>query len=177
VLGSFYTHNLGEPPVESAHDERILRDPEGPARLDRLSEGGQLHMAVNAKHERLTGPVLTEVRLRLLDQEQDGLIGFASCVLDDMFFLNNVAIRRGSDGGLFLTFPATRSKGGTPHFHWNPITAEAANMIENAVLGRLREISQGFKSPAVTPGDPRTDDGGEPAKYTTRTTKQEIHHA
>jgi DNA-binding cell septation regulator SpoVG len=98
-------------------------------------------MAVDVMTERQPQPSLvTEVRLRLLEDEKDGLVGFASCVLLGGFYLNNIAIRRGRDSRLFLTYPASPSRGGAEHHHWNPINAEAAGLLEEAILGRLRTM-------------------------------------
>jgi DNA-binding cell septation regulator SpoVG len=83
---------------------------------------------------------ISEIRIRLLDLEKDGLIGFASCVLNGSYFLNNIAIRRGQDSRLFLSYPAGRSNHDVQHFHWNPISKRASEALEAAILGRLRAM-------------------------------------
>jgi len=83
---------------------------------------------------------ISEIHIRLVDSEHPGLVGFASCVLFGAFFLNNIAIRWGSEGGLYLTYPTSRSRQEVEHFHWNPITPEASRLLEEAILGRLREM-------------------------------------
>lgn len=83
---------------------------------------------------------VSEIRIRLLDGEKEGLVGFAPCVLNRSLFLNNIAIRRGRDSRLFLTYPASPSRGGAEHYHWDPINAEAAGLLEGAILGRLRSM-------------------------------------
>ena len=88
------------------------------------------------------GSGISEVKLRILDAEEDGLLGFASCVLDGRYFLNNIAIRQGEDGQLFLTYPAGKSAGGVQHHHWNPISKDAAQLMENAILGRMRSLGR-----------------------------------
>lgn len=85
---------------------------------------------------------ITEIRVRILDEERNGLVGFASCVLSGAYFLNNIAIRRGSDGTLFLSYPASRSSHDVEHFYWNPISKEASKVLEAAILGRLREMGR-----------------------------------
>ena len=85
---------------------------------------------------------VSEIRIRLVDSEHAGLVGFASCVLNGAYFLNNIAIRRGSDGGLFLSYPASRSRQAVEHFHWNPITSEASQVLESAILGQLRDMGR-----------------------------------
>ena len=98
-------------------------------------------MAACMNDDKRTEPV-SEVKLRLLDHEERGLVGFASCVLHGEYYLNNISVRRGEDGGLFLTYPAARSGGGVPYHHWNPITKGAAKALERAVLGRLRTMGR-----------------------------------
>ena len=88
-------------------------------------------------------PKISEIRVRLLDGEKEGLLGFASCVLNGSYFLNNIAIRRGQDGRLFLSYPAMRSNQSVPHFHWNPISREGSEALEKAILGRLKEMGEG----------------------------------
>ncbi len=83
---------------------------------------------------------ISEIRIRLLDVEKDGLVGFASCVLNRSYFLNNIAIRRARDRGLFLTYPTGRSTQDVQHFHWNPISKRASEALEAAILGRLRAM-------------------------------------
>lgn len=85
---------------------------------------------------------VSEIRLRLRDEEQGGLLGFASCVLGGSYFLNNIAIRRGADGQLYLSYPATRSNQDVEHFHWNPITRDASRVLEQAILGRLQAMGR-----------------------------------
>ena len=95
--------------------------------------------AVTVVEERVS-PSITEVKLRLLDEEKEGLLGFASCILDASFFLNNIAIRRGMDARLYLSYPATKSQQDVAHHHWNPITRPASEAVEDAILGRVRQL-------------------------------------
>ncbi|MFH1680730.1 MAG: hypothetical protein ABIH26_08805 [Candidatus Eisenbacteria bacterium] len=83
---------------------------------------------------------ISEIRIRLLDAERDGLVGFGSCVLNRSLYLNNIAIRRGQDGRLYLSYPAGRSNQAVQHFHWNPISKRASDALEAAILGRLRAM-------------------------------------
>ena len=80
---------------------------------------------------------ISEIRIRLLDEEQGGLLGFASCVLNGAYFLNNIEIRRSAERGLCLAYPISRSNQDVAYFHWNPITRDASRALEEAILGRL----------------------------------------
>ncbi|MFH1680644.1 MAG: hypothetical protein ABIH26_08375 [Candidatus Eisenbacteria bacterium] len=85
---------------------------------------------------------ISEIRFRMLDQEKDGLLGFASCLLLGAFYLNDIAIRRGRNRDLYLTYPVTRSRSGSPHRVWNPINETGARLLNEAILGRLREMGR-----------------------------------
>jgi len=78
-----------------------------------------------------------EVKIRLVDETPDGLLGWASCVLNGCVFLNNIAIRRATTGEIHLTYPHTRSRSEQRYFLFNPITQEASQAFERAILGRL----------------------------------------
>ena len=81
---------------------------------------------------------VSEVKIRLVDEGDDGLIGWASCVVNGALYLNNIAIRRGRGGELVLTFPSKRSRSEQKYFYFNPITREAKRAIDEAILGKLK---------------------------------------
>ena len=80
---------------------------------------------------------VTEVKIRLVDESSDGLLGWASCVVNGALYLNNIAIRRSRTGELALAYPSSRSRSDQKHFYFNPITREAKLAIDEAVLGKL----------------------------------------
>ena len=80
---------------------------------------------------------ISDIKLRIVDGGTDGLVAWASCVLSMAIKLDNIAIRRGADSQLFLTYPAKQSQRGSRHYYFNPISAEAAGAVEDAVLARL----------------------------------------
>ena len=88
------------------------------------------------------GIKITRIHLRLVEQGTDGLLGWASCVVNGAILLNNIAIRRGRDGVLFLTYPAKRSAAGDRHHYFNPISSEAAEAVRDAVLARLATLAR-----------------------------------
>ena len=81
---------------------------------------------------------VSEVKIRLVDEGSDGLVGWASCVVNDALYLNNIAIRRARNGQLVLTFPCKRSRSDQKYFYFNPITREAKCVIDEAILGKLK---------------------------------------
>jgi len=80
-------------------------------------------------------------RLHLVSAGRDGLIAWASCVLNGSIHLTNIAVRRGKDGRLFLTYPAKRTSYGATHNYFHPLNREAAAALEEAILGQLRGTS------------------------------------
>lgn len=79
---------------------------------------------------------VSEVKVRLVDRHDDGLIAWASCVVNRALFLNNIAVRNSREGKLILSFPV-RKKGNMKYFHFHPITREATRIIEDAILDKL----------------------------------------
>ncbi len=93
---------------------------------------------------------ITDVRVRLVDNGTDALVAWASCVVSGAIKLDNIAIRRGYDGGLFLTYPNKRTGPGDktyPYFH--PVSAEAAEAVQNAVLARLAALARAAEAGAT----------------------------
>ena len=85
---------------------------------------------------------ISQIQLRLVENGKDGLLAWASCVINSALHLNNIAIRRGSDGVLFLTYPAKRSAAGDRYSYFNPISSEAADAVRDAVLARLATLAR-----------------------------------
>ncbi len=85
---------------------------------------------------------ISNVKLRIVENGVDGLVAWASCLIDDAILLNNIAIRRGRDGSLFLTYPAKRSQGGDKYHYFNPISVKAAQAVQDALLSRLAALAK-----------------------------------
>jgi len=89
----------------------------------------------NVKDE--AGIQVSEVKIRLVNNGADGLLGWASCVVNGMLYLNNIAVRRGPDGRLVLHYPIKRSRSDKKYFFFNPITREARRILDDAILGKI----------------------------------------
>ena len=78
---------------------------------------------------------ISEVKISLI-KPQDGLIGFASLVINESIYLSSIGIhtKLGKDE-YRLTYPA---KGKFDIFH--PIDIETSSAIEQAILGKLKEV-------------------------------------
>ena len=83
---------------------------------------------------------VSEVRIRLAQNPDSELIGWASCVYDGVVLLNNIVIRRGEDGGIFITFPKSKSKRGIEYPYFKPITKRAYNELHEAILSVLDSL-------------------------------------
>jgi len=88
------------------------------------------------------GIPITDVKVRLVDDGNDGLLAWASCVVSGGIKLDNIAIRRGKDGRLFLTYPNKVAPGGDRYPYFNPISAEASKAVEDALLTRLVALAK-----------------------------------
>ena len=95
---------------------------------------------------------ISSIKLRLVEDGRDGLIAWASCLVNNGILLNNIAIRRGRDGDLFLTYPAKRTMRGEKYNYFNPISTEAAQAIQNAVLARLATLARASATAAAEEG-------------------------
>ena len=83
---------------------------------------------------------ITSVHFRpapAIDQ-QAGLLGWASVVINDSLRLNNLGVRRTRDERISLTFPTRRDRRGKEHGIVSPISGAAHQTIEAAVLAELR---------------------------------------
>ena len=77
---------------------------------------------------------VSEVRIRMADDVDRGLVAWASCVINNSIYVNNIAIRRGREGQLFLTFPAKKSRKDIKYFYFRPINKETKEIFDRAIL-------------------------------------------
>jgi len=82
---------------------------------------------------------ITDVRLRLLDRpdSRDGLIGWASCVVNRSLYLNNIAVHRTSDGVFEVQYPSKPGRSGRRYYHHCPLNDEAREVLQRAILRHL----------------------------------------
>ncbi|HHS2948417.1 TPA: hypothetical protein ACTEL6_001622 [Legionella pneumophila] len=78
---------------------------------------------------------ITEVEV-ILVKPNNGLIAFASCVVDNNIYLSNIAIHKKlSSDGYRLTYP---NKGSYTVFH--PINKVASHAIEAEIFKKLKNV-------------------------------------
>lgn len=82
---------------------------------------------------------INEVSISLI-KPKDGLIGFASLIVNDAIFLSGISIHRKLDGsGYRLTYP-TRKTGNRDFDVFHPICHAASKAIEDAILAKLKNV-------------------------------------
>ena len=82
---------------------------------------------------------ISEVNIQFI-KPSDGLIGFASLVIDDAIFIGSIGIHQKLDGtGYRLTYPNKKSTTNQrPIFH--PINREVGAAIESAIFVKLKKV-------------------------------------
>lgn len=82
---------------------------------------------------------ISEVKISII-KNKDGLIGFASLVINDQLYLSSIGIHKKlSDSGYRLTYP-NKYVGDTPLNIFHPINREMSQAIEEAIFNKLSEV-------------------------------------
>jgi len=70
----------------------------------------------------------------------DGLVAFASCVVNDELYLGSLGVHRRLDGTSYrITYP-TKHIGSRELNYYHPITKDAGSLIERAIVAKCREL-------------------------------------
>lgn len=84
---------------------------------------------------------ITNIRFvpaQLTDRSR-GLRGWVSLELGEAVHLDGIAVRRGLNGRMFLSFPERRDNAGRAYSLVRPLRPEVRDAIETLVLGELRK--------------------------------------
>lgn len=82
---------------------------------------------------------ISEVQIKIV-KPKDGLVGFASLVLDGKLYLSSIGIFTKLDGtGFRLTYP-TKKVGISDLQIYHPINNEVSEAIESAILSKANEV-------------------------------------
>ncbi len=82
---------------------------------------------------------ISEVQISVI-KPRDGLIAFASLVVDNKFYLGSIGVHQKLDGsGFRITYP-TKSNGNRNLNIFHPINAETAKAIEQAIFQKLKDV-------------------------------------
>lgn len=82
--------------------------------------------------------LITEVNVTPI-KPQDGLVAFASVVLDESIYLSSIAVYTRPDGSYRLLYP-TKKLGERILNLFHPISREASKQIEAAIFKKCEEI-------------------------------------
>ena len=85
------------------------------------------------------GIKVAEVQFVMI-RPQDGLIGFASCVIDNNFYIGSMGVHTKLDGsGYRISYPSKRVGEKSVNFYY-PINAETGRAIEKAVSEKVDKL-------------------------------------
>lgn len=74
-------------------------------------------------------------------QPRDGLIAFASCIVDHKLFLGSIGVFTTLSGGYRITFPTKKvGKDGFSVSIFNPINKEACEAITEVILNKVTNL-------------------------------------
>lgn len=83
--------------------------------------------------------VVSEVNITPV-KPTDGLVAFASCVIDGQLYLGSLGIHQRLDGtGYRITYP-TKKVGSRQLNFYHPLTKEAGKLIEQAIVAKCNEL-------------------------------------
>lgn len=82
---------------------------------------------------------ISDVQITLVSPK-NGLIGFASMLIDEAMYISGIAIHQKLNGsGYRLTYP-TRKSGARDFDLFHPINKQASRIIEQAIFQKLKDV-------------------------------------
>ena len=81
---------------------------------------------------------LSEIQITPI-KPMNGLVGFASVVFDNSFYLGNIGVYTRPSGGYRLTYPTRKSPSGDLNI-FHPINKSTAQHIEEAIIAKFEEV-------------------------------------
>lgn len=83
--------------------------------------------------------VVSEVNITPI-KASDGLVAFASCIIDNSLYLGSIGLHSLLDGtGYRIVYP-TKKVGKRQMHVFHPITKEAGQAIEKAIVEKMKEL-------------------------------------
>ena len=78
----------------------------------------------------------------------DGLVGFASCVINNQFYVGNIAVYSSpsSRDGFRLVFPTKKLASGQVVDCFHPINKEAGELVTSAIIKQYVELMDNFRN-------------------------------
>ncbi len=74
-------------------------------------------------------------------QSENGLVGFASLVFENAFYLGSIGIFTRPSGGYRLTYPLRKNTRENINFFY-PINKEIAELVEHEVIKKFEEMQK-----------------------------------
>ena len=91
--------------------------------------------------ERLKSMIkISEVQISPV-QSNNGLVGFASLIFNDAFYLGSIGIFTRPSGGYRLTYPLRKNTRNSVNFFY-PINKDVSSKIEAEVIKKFEEMTQ-----------------------------------
>lgn len=85
---------------------------------------------------------ITEIQITPI-RPRDGLVGFASFVLNDCLYCGSIGIYTRPEGSYRLTYPTRKTSGGSFNIFY-PINKQVATEIEQAVICRFEDVTKTY---------------------------------
>lgn len=82
---------------------------------------------------------ISEVRIIPI-RSSDGLVAFASCILNGILRLDNIGIISKADGSYRLSYPTKKLSNGQNYHYFYPITKEAGDIIQEAITEKFDDL-------------------------------------
>lgn len=83
---------------------------------------------------------ISEVQITPI-KENEGLVGFASFVYNENFYMGSIGIYTRPQGGYRLTYPTRKVNNGNFNvFH--PINREVAEEVEKAIISKFEDVTK-----------------------------------
>jgi DNA-binding cell septation regulator SpoVG len=87
-------------------------------------------------------PIISEIQITPA-KPKGGLVGFASFVYNDDFYLGSIGIYTKPQGGYRLTYPTRTSTNGSFNI-FHPINRAIAEQVEKEVIYRFEEVTKAY---------------------------------
>jgi DNA-binding cell septation regulator SpoVG len=81
---------------------------------------------------------ITEIQITPV-KPQNGLVAFASFILDKSWYMGSIGIVTRIDGGYRLVYPTKKVNDRNINLY-HPINKEISNEIENAIISRFEDV-------------------------------------
>ena len=88
------------------------------------------------------GTIISEIQIIPI-KPNNGLVGFASFVFNNCFYISSIGIYTRPQGGYRLTYPTRKGANGSFNII-HPINKETADQIERVVIEKFEEVTKSY---------------------------------